>query len=188
MRKLNFVLAGGLILLCCCSAMVVGRQAPACVKSGCEMDSSITGFELLIPNLPDSIALLQVGGIGGHVVDDFQNGEGVYISNKSGTEFAFLKVNNGGMGRQFDAFILTDTMPSGLSTSVLRSGAERFTTSHGAYIGMSKSDFIKTCLNADEPKTDIGSKYERFDSYSLLYNKYHFSNDTLRKIEIGYEW
>ena len=53
---------------------------------------------------------------------------------------------------------------------------------------MSKSDFIKICIRADEPKTDIGSKYERFDSCSLLYNRYHFSNDTLRKIEIGYEW
>lgn len=188
MKKLNPVLASVLVLLCCCSAMVVGRQAPACVKSGCEMDSSITGFELLIPNLPDSIALLRVGGIGGHVVDDFQNGEGIYISNKSGTEFAFLKRNNGGIGVEFDAFILTDTVPSGLSSSVLHSGVERFTTTHGAYIGMSKSDFIKICIRADEPKTDIGSKYERSDSYSLLYNTYHFSNDTLRKIEIGYEW
>lgn len=168
--------------------MAVGRQAPVCVKSGCEMDRSINGFELMIQNLSDSIATLQVGGISNHVVDDFQNGEGVYISNKSGTEFAFLRRNNGGIGVEFDAFILTDTVPSRLSSSVLHSGVERFTTTHGAYIGMSKIGFIRTCLKADEPKTDIGSKYERFDSYNCLYNRYYFSNDTLRKIEIGYDW
>lgn len=37
-------------------------------------------------------------------------------------------------------------------------------------------------------KIRFDSKYIQYDSINLLYNKYFFRNDTLRKIEIGYDW
>ena len=53
---------------------------------------------------------------------------------------------------------------------------------------MSKADFMDIYFNDNELKIRFDSKYIQYDSINLLYNKYFFRNDTLRKIEIGYDW
>lgn len=53
---------------------------------------------------------------------------------------------------------------------------------------MSKTDFVCKYFNDIELKTEFDSIYVQYDSINLLYNKYYFRNDTVRKIEIGYDW
>ena len=133
----------------------------------------------------DSIFLLNVDN---YTVNDFQHGEGVYISNTSNTEFVFLKFNNGRIGQELDAFILTDSIPLEFSPYKIQSRVPKFISTNGAYIGMSKTDFINKYFSDNESKIKLGSIYAQYDSINLLYNKFNFHHDTLKKIEIGYDW
>lgn len=149
------------------------------------MDSSINEFLLMVPTSLDSILSIPAGT---HIVNDFQYGEGIYVSNASNTEFVFLKFNNGRIGQELDAVILTDSLPSEAYSSMIHSEVLKYKSTFGANLGMSKSDFESIYINGSELKGNAGSIFVQRDSNNLLYNKFYFRNDTLRKIEIGYDW
>ena len=153
--------------------------------SECKLDTSINEFSLMNPVSLDSIFMRQVDNC---KVNDFQYGEGFYISNASDNEFVFMKFNCGRIGEEFEAFILTDSIFSEYSSYKIHSNIPKFISTNGAYLGMSKADFMDIYFNDNELKIRFDSKYIQYDSINLLYNKYFFRNDTLRKIEIGYDW
>ena len=59
-------------------------------------------------------------------VNDFQYGEGIYVSNASDNEFVFMKFNCGRIGEEFEAFILTDSISSEYSSYKIHSNIPRF--------------------------------------------------------------
>ncbi len=189
MEKLIQILVSSLVLvmLCCCSQKVSTKfvDSHVCMLPECRMERSISGFELMMPDVLDSMLKTHVDD---YIVDDLQHGEGIYVSNRSDTEFVFLKLNNGGIGLQFDAIILTDTMPLEFRSDRLRSEIPQFVTSGGAYLGMTKSDFVKRYSSNSISYNDKNSTYLQYDTIDLLYNRFQFRNDKLRKIEIGYDW
>lgn len=187
MRKPIQILVSSLIVLCSCNLNVRNTELSSSDHriSECTMDSSINDIRLMTPISLDSIFLLHVDK---YIVNDFQYGEGIYVSNTSNTEFVFFKFNNGRIGQELDAFILTDSIPLEFSPRKIQSRFQKFISTYGAYIGMSKTDFVSRYFNNNESKTEFGSIYAQYDSINLLYNKYYFRNDTLKKIEIGYDW
>ena len=149
------------------------------------MDSTEIKLSLMKPYSLVSIFMLQVDQF---MINDFQYGEGIYVSNSSENEFVFMKLNNGRIGQEFDAFILTDSIPSEFSMHTIHSKALKFTTTYGAHIGISKTDFANNYFKDNKAPTEFGLEYARYDSINSLYNKYYFKNDTLKRIEIGYDW
>ncbi|MGM9853029.1 MAG: hypothetical protein ACI30N_03555 [Muribaculaceae bacterium] len=187
MEKLIQILVSSLVVLCYCSQKICKKNVDSdvCMMPEYRMENSISGFELMMPDALDSILKTHVDN---YIVDDFQHGEGIYVSNFSDTEFAFLRLNCGGKGLQFDAIILTDTMPLEFWSDRLRSEIPQFVTSGGAYLGMTKSDYVRIYPNNNISYNDKSSMYVQYDTINLLYNKFYFRNDRLRKVEIGYDW
>ena len=120
------------------------------------MDSTINEFSLMTPMDLDSIFILHVDN---YIVNDFQYGEGIYVSNVSENEFVFMKFNCGRASQELDAFILSDSIPS----NFIRSRASRFVSTNGAYIGMNKMDFIKSYFNDNESNPRFNSIYVQYD-------------------------
>lgn len=184
MVKRMLLLSSSLMIMCSCC--INERNTESSYSnynriSGCKMDSTINEFSLMTPMDLDSIFILHVDN---YIVNDFQYGEGIYVSNVSENEFVFMKFNCGRASQELDAFILSDSIPS----NFIRSRASRFVSTNGAYIGMNKMDFIKSYFNDNESNPRFNSIYVQYDSINSLYNKYYFCNDTLRVIEIGYDW
>jgi hypothetical protein len=179
-------LVSSLIILCSCNIKSRSTELSSdyrkCVH---KMDSSVNEFNLMDSISLDTVFMLQVDN---YIVNDSQYGEGIYVSNDTNNEFVFMKFNCGRIGQEIDAFVLTDSIPSEFSKYKIQSKVLRFTSTHGAYIGMSKTDFINKYFNDNTPQTGLESIYVQYDSINLLYNKYFFRKDTLKKIEIGYDW
>lgn len=131
----------------------------------CNMDTSINEISLMSQISLDSIFSLNVDN---YIVNDFQHGEGVCISNTSNTEFVFFKFNNGRIGQELDAFILTDSIPLEFSPYKIQSRVPKFITTYGAYIGMSKTDFINKYFSDNESKKKLGSIYAQYDSIYFI--------------------
>ena len=187
MEKPILILVNSLIVLYSCNTNCLKTEQSSSDhrRFECNMDNSINEISLMSQISLDSIFLLNVDN---YTVNDFQHGEGVYISNTSNTEFVFLKFNNGRIGQELDAFILTDSIPLEFSPYKIQSRVPKFISTNGAYIGMSKTDFINKYFSDNESKIKLGSIYAQYDSINLLYDKFYFHHDTLKKIEIGYDW
>lgn len=185
MEKLILILVSSLIILCSCNRKGRNIELSSGYRNVYNMDTSVNEFKLMDSISLDTVFMLQVNN---YIVNDFQYGEGIYVSNVTDDEFVFMKFNYGRIGQEIDAFILTDSIPLEFSLYKIQSRVLRFTSTHGAYIGMSKNDFISNYFNNNISSIELESKYVLYDSINLLYNKYFFRNDTLRKIEIGYDW
>lgn len=147
------------------------------------MDSSINEFQLMNSDSFDSVFTHQVYY---YKVNNCQLGEGIYVSNSLYNEFLFMKFNNGRIGPEFDAFVVTDSIPSEFSSRQIHSSIPRFVSTNGAHIGMSKEDFLNRYSSNN--KIDFDSLYIKYDTINMLYNQFMFKNDTLKSIQIGYDW
>lgn len=187
MGKPILILVSSLIVLCSCNLKCRNSELTATDHDSlkCKMDSSVNEFQLMNSSSIDSVFAHQVDN---HTVNDFQFGEGVYLSNSLNNEFLFLKLNNGRVGLQFDEFVVTDSIPTEFSSRYIHSNTPRFITSNGAYIGMSKTEFLNLYLSENNAKIVLDSLYIQYDSINLLYNHFLFKNDTLKCIQIGYDW
>ncbi len=180
-EKLIPILLSNLIVMCSCTMRDFTTSSEWALYN---IDSSVNGVQLMNA---DSFDSLQVHSIENHIVNTFYYGEGVYVSNVFDNEFLFLKLNCGRIGLQFDGLILTDTIEPAFLSDVISSNIQSFKTSLGAYIGMSKVNFIDMYLHKNQLKIAFDSIYIRHDTFTLIYNKFTFIDDTLRKIEITYD-
>lgn len=148
------------------------------------IDSSINQYVLM-----DSTSFVDIPSrlLQANRIDDYNNGEGVYLVNSRKKEYLFVRFNPGGMERQFDIFILTDSVPDIDASSLLLCNDSSFITNNGAFIGMSVNDFKAKYSYARMEDNDM-SEYSQYDSIRMIYNKYLFKGNVLKRIEIGYDW
>lgn len=149
----------------------------------CCMDSSINEFQLMDSESFDSVFSCQVDN---YKVNNCQLGEGIYVSNSLDNEFIFMKFNNGGIGHEFEAFFVTDSIPAKFYSHLMHSNIPQFVSTNGAHIGMSREDFLNIYSTMNNMGLD--SLYIRHDTINMLYNHFLFRQDTLKSIEIGYDW
>lgn len=119
------------------------------------------------------------------IVDTYNNGEGVYFSNASSTEFLFLKVENGGYRGQFDYFYMTDTIPLQYKDSVFVLPDTAFYTTRGAHLGLSEKVFSEKYKNVEFEITRKDSQVVYSLDTMTYHSRYVFVHDSLRYIEFG---
>lgn len=188
MGKRMLLFSSSLMIMCSCCINERNTESSYSKYnriSGCKMDSTINEFRLMVPMLLDSILMIPVDS---YMVDNRRYGEGIYVSNDSEKEFLFLKVNCGRTAKELDAFILTDSISSEYKPYIVLHNVSRFVSTHGSFIGMCKTEFINIYFDNNAPQKEFDSEYEQYDSLTLLYNHFIFCNDTLKQIEIGYDW
>lgn len=179
------ILVSSIYLLCSCDSksknIVLTTIDHEPVK--CCIDSSINGIQLM-----DSESFDSIFGwcIDNYVVNNCQLGEGIYVSNLLDNEYVFMKLNNGRIGHEFDAFFVTDSIPAEFYKHRIHSKIPQFVSTNGAHIGMRREDF----MNLYSAKNNMGldSLYIRHDTINMLYNQFLFRQDTLKSIKIGYDW
>lgn len=175
-KKIGLLILGGnVFVLCSCIRNSNSEKYVEYLMPDSSVNKFIlrdTSFTCSIDNFPP-------------IVDTYNNGEGVYFSNASSTEYLFLKMENGGYRGQFDYFYITDTIPLQYKDSLLVLPDTAFYTTRGARLGLSEKVF-------SEKYKDVEFEITRKDSqvvYSLdtltYHSRYVFVHDSLRHIEFG---
>lgn len=119
------------------------------------------------------------------IVDTYNNGEGVYFSNASSTEYLFLKMENGGYRGQFDYFYITDTIPLQYKDSLLVLPDTAFYTTRGARLGLSEKVFSEKYKNVEFEITRKDSQVVYSLDTMTYHSRYVFVHDSLRYIGFG---
>ena len=149
------------------------------------IDSSINCFILRDTNCMKYIDIKE-----NNVIDDFNKGEGICLSNSTNTEWLYLVKENGGYKNQYNYYYLLDTIPNVHNRSIIRLSDSIFMTSRGIHIGSSIEDFktkykeIQFKVKHENEKICY-SYYDTINQYSCIYI---FKNGRLCRIEFGYVW
>jgi len=149
------------------------------------IDSSVNGI-----TLADSNSILnQLGDISSYIIEDYDKGECVILSNKNKTQYLEIRRAYGGAKNEYNYFFILEEVPKEYQTKLIILPDIFFQTNKGAFLYMKEQDFLSRYkdLNLKRKiiKDTIIYTFNREDD--IYESKYIFINKKLVEISFGYQ-
>lgn len=182
-----FLLA--VIFLYCCKPKIYSNDSVIYSKSKgispIKFDTAINKYILA-----DTVNLVkEIGSNTSDLIEEnFNKGECIILTNKNETEFFILKREYGGYKNQFDYFYLERSYKP-FPKKAKKVNDNIFKSNKGAYLGMTKSDFLTKYadinFNLTTKKDTLLYSYRNDEN--IYQCRYTFFKDKLIKFEFGYQ-